>query len=123
MVKSKNILLYEMIAILALFTIIYFVAANRVSYAFSDDGLKKLYDNKIALIDKMAKMYGENNQDLFEEDDTLYITVKELAEKGYLLADDEDGNVKDPMSEVKTLNDIKIRITNQNGKIDTKVLM
>ena len=41
---------------------------------------------------------------------------------GYFVADDENGNVFDPTSEIKTLNDIKIRLKNNNGKISTKII-
>lgn len=122
MMKSKNIILYEIIAVLAVFTIVYFVAANKASYAFAYDDVKVLYDNRINLIEKSAKSYGEHNLDLFEEEDTIYVTVKDLVENGYLLPDDENGNVKDPTSDVKLLNDLRIRVTKTDGNIKIKVL-
>ena len=122
MIKSKNIILYEILAVLVLFTIIYFVAVNKASYAFSYDESSMLYESKISHIDKMALLYGENNPDLFAEDDTIYITVADLVAKEYIVADDDEGNVKDPTSDVKLLNDIKIRITAKDGKVSTKIL-
>lgn len=122
MIKSKNIILYEMLAVLAIFTIIYFVAVTKASYAFAYDNANSLYENKINLINKMAILYGENNLDLFTEEDTLYITVADLVEKEYLLADDDNGNVKDPTSDVKNLNEIRIRISYKNGEITSKIL-
>lgn len=119
--KSKNIILYEILAVLSLFTIIYFVVVNKASYAFSYDK-DSLYEARMNLINSGAKLYGENNLELFNEEDTIYVTVSELVENGFLLADDEDGNVKDPSSDSLLLNDKRIRITNKDGKITTKVL-
>lgn len=123
MIKSKNIILYEIIGILILFTIAYFVAVNKASYAFAYDETSALYESKINLINKMATLYGENNLTLFEEEDTIYITVANLVEKEYIIADDEAGNVKDPTSDVKNLNELKIRITYKNGEVSTKTLL
>lgn len=122
MLKSKNLLLYEAVAILLVFTIGYFIIANKVSYAFAYDSTTYLYDSKIKLITKSANLYGESNLSLFKEKDTIYVTVGDLVEKGILLADDEAGNVKDPTSEVKNLNELKVRIVLKDGKINSKVL-
>ena len=122
MMKSKNIMLYEILAVLIVFTIVYFFAANKISYAFDYNDVQVLYDNRISMIKKMAKLYGENNIELFEKDDNIYITVKDLVDKGYILPDDENGNLKDPTSEIKLLNDIRIRISNDNGNIKIKIL-
>ncbi|MBE6148554.1 MAG: hypothetical protein E7167_03580 [Firmicutes bacterium] len=123
MMKSKNIILYEIIAVLSVFTIVYFVAVNKASYAFAYDDKQTLYDNRMKLIDKSAKLYGENNMSLFEDEKTIYVTVSDLVEKSYLLPDDENGNVKDPTSDVKLLNDLRVRITLEDGKIETKILL
>ncbi|MBE6155988.1 MAG: hypothetical protein E7164_04455 [Firmicutes bacterium] len=120
-IKSKNIILYEIIGILLLFTIFYFIIVNKVSYAFTNDP-NALYDSKINLINKMAVLYGEDNLDLFDEQETVYITVSDLVETGYLIADDDHGNVSDPTSEVKKLNELKIRIAYENGEVSTKIL-
>ena len=119
--KTKNLLLYEAIAVFALFSIIYFVVANKVSYAFAYDENAALYESKINVISKGAQVYGETNLSLFDEDDTIYVTVDELIKNGYIMVD-ETGKIKDPTSDVKYMNDLKVRISLKNGKVTTKVL-
>lgn len=121
MMKTKNLLLYEAIAIFALFSIIYFVVANKVSYAFAYDESAALYESKINVISKGAQVYGETNLSLFDEEDTIYITVDELIKNGYIMVD-ETGKIKDPTSDVKYMNDLKVRISLKSGKVTTKVL-
>ena len=121
--KNKNMLLYIAIGVVVLFTAVYFVAANKISYAFAADEGTMLLDGKLNSLSKMAQIYGENNLDLFNEDNTIYVTVSDLVDKGYILADDDKGNVKDPTSDVKVLNELKIRITLEDGKVTTKVLV
>ena len=120
--KSKNIILYEILVAIFIFTIIYFIVANHISYSFSYDEKLALYESKINLITSCAEIYAQKNMDLFNEKDTVYITVNDLVESGLIDADDESGNVKDPSSDVKTLNDIKIRISYKNDKISSKIL-
>ena len=120
--KNKNIFLYVTLAILFVFTIIYFVAINKVSYAFTHNETQELYNSKINLITKCAILYAEQNPDLFSEKDSIYITVNDLVEYGILQADDENGNVKNPTSEVKVMNELKIRITSKDDKISVKIL-
>ena len=71
-----------MIAILALFTIIYFVAANRVSYAFSDDGLKKLYDNNIKTINDIWILKRKDLKDIGLNDKEIKSIVISLQLEG-----------------------------------------
>ena len=123
MMKSKNVFMYITMAVLLVFTITYFVIANKISYAFTDNQVESLFASKLSLINNAAKFYGENNLELFEEDKTIYLTVDELVEKGALLPDDEDGNIYDPSSEVRTMNELKVRITLKDGKIIAKVLI
>ena len=120
--KSKNIFLYSTLGVLLVFTIFYFVAANKLSYAFNYDEDKARYESKINSIIDVAKIYASNNPDIFEDKDTIYLTVSDLVEKHALDADDAEGNVKDPTSEVKTLNGLKIRISHQDDKYDAVIL-
>ena len=120
--KEKNTFLISILAVLGVFTILYFAVASKVSYAFSYDEEKARYDSKISAITDLAVIYGEKNKDLFTETDTIYITVSDLVEKGLLEADDNEGNVKDPTSDVKTLNSLKIRINHTEEKYEATVL-
>lgn len=122
MLKSKNIMLYEALSILLVFTIVYFIAANKISYAFPENSSDTLYSNKIDFIAKSAAIYGQNNLSLFEDEDTIYLTVGQLIEKGAILPDDSSNIIKDPNSDVNNLNDLKVRISLKNGKVTSKVL-
>ncbi len=119
---KKNVYLYAFIGIMALFTITFFTAAIRSSYAFPTGKENTRYEEKMNIIKKCAETYGEENPDLFKEDENIYITVDELVKLNYLIADNDEGEVKDPSSEVKTLNDIKIRITSKDGNVTAKII-
>lgn len=120
--KSKNLMLYIALGVMLVFTAVYFIAVNKISYAFVMDDGKALLESKLDSINKMAQIYGEKNLELFEEEDTIYVTVNDLVENGYIIPDDDHGNVKDPSSDVKVLNELKVRITLSDGKIKTKIL-
>ncbi len=119
---KKNMNLYIFIAIMVLFTVGFFVGAVKSSYAFPTGEENDKYEQEILLIRKSAEVYAEENPDIFTDKDAAYITVDELVKLGYLKADNDEGQVKDPSSEIKTLNDLKIRLTSEDGKITTKVL-
>lgn len=119
--KNKNIFLYCTFALIIVFTACYFVTINKVSYAFEVDE-SSLYNSKIKMIEDTAKVYGEYNPDIFGENDYVYFTVGELIEKGVIASDNDKGELKDPNSDVKVLNDLKVKITNKDGIIKAEVL-
>lgn len=110
----------SIIGILVLFTITYFVLANKASYNFAKDFTTELYNLKIDAIKEQAKIYGENTTDLFKDKQTTYITVDDLAKIGYVI--NNDGIVTDPRNENKNLNDVKLKLTYQNNQVEVKVL-
>lgn len=120
--ENKNLLLYITLGVLGLFTIIYFVIASNVSHAFSYDNDDVKYQNTLTYLKTSAELYAKNHPEIFNEKETVYISVDDLVTSKTIPADDEEGNIKDPTSEVKVLNDLRIRLTNKNGKIITKVL-
>ena len=120
--NNKNIFLYITLLILAIFTIAYFIIANNISHSFSYDTSEIKYANEIKYLEASAKLYAKKNNSIFKEKEVTYIKVSDLVKSGIIQADDEEGNVKDPSSDVKVLNDTKIRLTNKNGKIQAKVL-
>ncbi|MBR4230642.1 MAG: hypothetical protein IKR74_00585 [Bacilli bacterium] len=120
--NSKNTMLYTLFGVLFVFTIIYFVTANNISHAFEYDDSQEKYEMKINLIKSMSDIYAKKNMELFDEKSVIYITVQDLVDNDLIDADNTNGDVKDPTSEVKTLNDLKIRLTNKDGKISSKVL-
>lgn len=120
--NNKNVFLGSMAGILLVFTIVYFVVATKMSYAFTYDEDKERYDSKISSIIDSAKSYAEKNPDLFADTDTIYVTVNELIEKQAIIPDDTEGNVKDPSNENNNLNSLKIRLTYKDDVYDAVVL-
>lgn len=120
--KVKNLPLYAFIGVITLFTIGYFISAYNISFAFPTGDETANYDNKLKLVKKAAELYGENHMERFGEENNFYITIDDLVKEGYLIADNEEGDYKDPTSDVLTLNDTKIRITNKDGAIEAKIL-
>ena len=122
MLKSKNTMLYMLFGVLFVFTIFYFTTANNISHAFEYDEQQEKYNIKINLIKSMSDVYAKKNTEIFDEDNVVYITVQDLVDSELIDPDNDNGDVKDPTSEVKILNDLKIRLTNKDGKITSKVL-
>jgi hypothetical protein len=122
MFASKYTLKYICGAILLVFTVTYFIIANNISYAFTFDENQVKYENKINTIKVLSQLYGNDHVELFDEKQVIYITVQDLVDQNYLTPD-ENGKVNDPTSEVKTLNETKIRLANKNGQIVAKVLI
>lgn len=118
---KKGFTTIELLVVIAVFGIVYFVAANKISYAFSTDYDTELYNQTLNYIETSAKIYGEYNLALFEEEKEVYVTVGELAEKNIVLANTE-GTVNDPRDENKNLNNMKIKLTYKNDKVTAKVL-
>lgn len=117
---KKNLYLYITISVLLVFTVVYFVAANKISYAFEYSEKDAQYENIILQIETVSKYYASNNLDLFKDENTIYITVNDLVTSGIFPS--ENGKVNDPRSDVLTLNDVKLRITKNNDTFDVKVL-
>ena len=122
MFNSKNTMLYIFIGVFIAFTAVYFITANNISHAFMYDEKQELYDSKINMIQSISEVYAKKNVELFDEKDTVYITVQDLVDDNLLDTDNENGDVKSPVSDVKTLNNLKIKLTNNKGKITTKIL-
>ena len=121
MKKIKDKKIFILIAMLLVFTIGYFIIVNKVSYAFDNNyDLSNIYENKIELITKSAIEYGKNNLENFNEDGILYINVQTLIDVG-LLIPNEEGNIINYENESEILNSKKIRLKNENGKINIEL--
>lgn len=112
----------EMIIVLALFTVGYFVVANIISYNFDVNYEEDLYDLTISSIEKQAALYGENNTEIFAESNDVYMTIEQLAAANAIISTSE-GVVADPRDDSKTLNDIRVKITNDDDEITAEVLV
>lgn len=120
--KKNGYTAVELIVVIAVFGIFYFIAANKVSYAFNVDYEQALYDQTLSSIEDNATIYAENNLKIFDKEKDVYLTVGDLAEKGFALCSSE-GVVSDPRDDDKSLNDLKVKITYEDEKVTAKVLV
>lgn len=111
----------ELIIVIAIFTVAYFTTAVVISKDFNVNYEESMYNQKIAAIEKQATLYAENKEELFEDSNSVYMTVEELALANVII-NNEDGVVTDPRDTDKNLNDLKVKITNENDKVTAKVL-
>ena len=118
--KKVNVITICLFGVIGVFTIAFFIWANKVSYEFNTDYDAKLYELKLANIEKQAQTYAEVNKDLFKEETEKYITVDDLAKLGFMATN--NGKVVDPRNEEKDLNDMKIRLTYKDEKVNVKVI-
>lgn len=122
MEKLKDIKLLSCLAVLLIFTIGYFLMVNKISYAFDNSvDLSNSHDNKIKVIEECSKKYASINDNLFKEDDTIYIKVSDLV-KADLLTTNREENVVDILNG-KILDDnvIKIKKEQDNYIIEVNI--
>lgn len=112
----------SLLIILGIFTIGYFFIANKFSYNFDVDFEEDLYELKIASIERQSEIYAKGHSELFSESNDIYLTVEELATENVIISN-SDGNVIDPRDKDKTLNELKVKITNKDDEITAKVLV
>ena len=111
----------ELLIVIAVFTVGYFVAVNAISYNFDVDYQNDLYNLKIASIEEQAEVYAETNNEIFAEGNDVYMTVEELALNNAIISTSE-GVVADPRNSEETLNDLRVKITNADEEITAEVL-
>lgn len=110
--------LLVVIGVLGIFTIVILAST---SYAYKDRSVI-YYDQIVSMAEKQAVMYGNTLANLKEEG-TLVITLGDLVDNGYYVADGEDGKVKDPRNSKDSLNGMKIKlIYKENGNIKAEVI-
>ena len=114
--KDKKVI--ALIAILLVFTIGYFIAANKISYGIID--LVLINDNLIKIVEKCAKVYATKNKDVFGEEKIAYIKIQDLIDKGYI-APNSDGNITNPIKKEETLNSKIIKLKKDGEKIVVEV--
>ena len=112
----------ELVIVIAVFTVGYFLIANTLSYNFDVDYEEDLYNLKIASIEEQAAIYAEGHTDMFVESNDVYMTVEELAMNNAIISTSE-GVVADPRASENTLNDLRVKITNEDEKIIAEVLV
>lgn len=110
--------LLVVIIVLGLFTI---GILSSTSYAYKDRS-EDYYKETVNLIEKQAVLYGKTLTSLKEEGN-LVITLNDLVENGYYVADDKEGNVTDPRNSKSNLNGLKIKLSYQDdGTIEAEVI-
>lgn len=120
MERFKDIKLIICFVILLLFTFGYFFMVNKISYVFDNNiDLSKNHEIKIKVIEECAKKYGETKNNLFLEEDTIYIKVTDLVNAG-LLATNQEENVVDIVND-KILNDSVIKIKKEKDSYSVEV--
>ena len=120
--NNKGYSAIELILTIVVFSVIYFVAANYISYNFDVNYEEDLYNLTISSIEKQAALYGENNTEIFAENNDVYMTIEQLAAANAIISTSE-GVVADPRDDSKTLNDIRVKITNDDDEITAEVLV
>ena len=119
--KEKNgyttLQMLIVIGILGIFTL---VLIGTTSYAYKDKS-DEYYEEKIHLIVKQAELFGESSETLKKEGN-LNITVNDLVNAGYFVADDNDGNVIDPRNSKANLNGLRIVLNYKDGKVEAEVV-
>ena len=121
MKNNRGAVSVSLIIVLAVFTVGYFMLANRFSYDFDVNYEEDLYDLKIASIEKNAAIYAEEHEELFAESSDVYMTVEELALANVIISNTE-GVVDDPRNNEDNLNDLRVKITNKDDVITAEVL-
>ncbi len=114
--NNKGFTTIELLIVVLVFSLVYFVSVLNVTYAFETDTDEVAYNQVINLIEKQAESYAFDTEGFFAEDDTVYIYVKDLVEFNYFKAD-ENGNVVNPSIPSKYLNDEKIKVEKIGEKI------
>ena len=110
--------LLSIIGILGIFTIVILAST---SYAYKDRSVI-YFDQIVDVAERQAELYGATLNNLKEEG-SLVITLGDLVENGYYVADDTDGNVNDPRNSKNTLNGLKIKlVAKEDGSIVAKVI-
>lgn len=119
--KKNGYTALEMLVVIIVLGVFTIGILSATSYAYQDRSVG-YYEEIEHVIEKQAKLYGTTLNNLKEEGN-LVITLNDLVNAGYYVADDNEGNVIDPRNSKSTLNGLKIKITYENdGNISAKVI-
>ena len=119
--KKNGYTVTEMLVVIIVLGIFTLGIIGVTSYAYKDK-TDDYYKEKVLLIEKQAALYGETIGSLKDEGN-IVITVKDLVDNGYYVADKDSGDVVDPRNSKATLNGLKIKLTyHEDGTISAKVI-
>lgn len=122
--NSKGYSIIEVLVLIIVIGVAFFIAINKMSYAF-DDKSKEVYDNEIKLIKTCAKKYGEEKKDEVRSSVTgLKINLNDLVKTGCLKDTDKDGHYILLGPKKQRINNVNINLTynNKNNDIDVEIL-
>lgn len=120
--KKNGYSVVELVVVLGIFSIFYFSMVGIVSSKIDVKFEEEMFNNKISTIEKQAEIYAKNSEKLFESSNSVYMTVKDLAQLNVIITNKE-GVVVDPRNDNNDLNNLKVKITNENNEISAKVLI
>lgn len=119
--KKNGYTLPEMLAVIVVLGVFTIITLSTTSYAYKDNS-EDLYSQKESLIIHQALLYAEDSKELKSEGN-LVITVKDLVDNGYYVADDDEGNVTDPRNSKNNLNGLKIKLSYEDeDNISAKII-
>ena len=119
--KKNGYTVTEMLIVIIVLGVFTLGLIGATSYAFRDKS-NDYFEEKVLLIEKQASLYGGTLNNLKEEGN-LIITVKDLVDNGYFVADKSNGDVTDPRNSKATLNGLKIKLSyNYDGTVSAKVI-
>ncbi len=117
--KDKKIIALGIV--LLVFTIMYFIVVNRMSYAFETENLSKdSYNSLISTIKECAKAYASHNMELFKEETTVYIKIQDLIDSNFLIPNNGE-NVVNPIDNTTILNSNIIKIKKEDNSFSVEV--
>ena len=115
--NKKGFTLVELLAVIIILALLAVIASTSVTKVV-DDSKNDLETAQIKLIKDAAKTWGaENISDLPEGNSCIYLTLKDLKTYGLI-----DSDIKNPKTEKKLSNDLKIKITSKISNYNTQVL-
>ena len=109
----------ELLIVIMVMGVLTMLIIGYTSNAFKDK-TGDYYNEIEHAIEKQAVLYG-NTLDNLKEEGHLMITLDDVINAGYFIAN-EDGNVVDPRNSKNTLNGIKIKLTYKNDKVTAEVI-
>lgn len=111
----------ELLIVIILLGVFTLGMLGSTSYAYKDSS-SDYFEDIVNIIEKEATLYGTTLTNLKEEG-SLVITLNDLVQNGYYVADDDEGNVIDPRNSNATLNGLKIKILyKEDGSIKAEVI-
>ena len=109
----------ELLIVMIIMGLLTITIIGTTSNAYKDK-TSDYYSEMEHAIEKQAALYGGTLNNLKEEGH-LMITLDDVIEAGYFIAD-ENGNVVDPRNSSNVLNGIKIKLVYENDKVTAEVI-